>query len=134
LRPDDNLWAMTVADTKGAVQLNYQLPVKVPGILKISAKKQIFFDARSTAAISLDIALDPESRKGTQLEFLLHSGKSTVHRESLDATADSWDLSLPLTGFGSGFYTIEARLLKNGKELAKTSLPIIIVPNYASAE
>ncbi len=134
LRTDDNLWAMTVADAKGAVQLNYQLPVKVPGILKISAKKQIFFDARSTAAIFLDIALDQGSRKGTQLEFLLYSGKSIVHRESLDSAADSWDLSLPLTGFGSGFYTIEARFLENGKELAKTSLPIIIVPNYASAE
>ena len=138
LQTGDSLWEMTVADAKSAVQLNYQLTVKVPEILKMSAKKQIFFHDKTITALSLDmaldIALDQGSRKGTQLEFILRSGKSIVHREDLDSTADSLDLHLPLSGFGSGFYTIEARLLKNGKELAKTSLPIIIVPNYASAE
>ncbi len=138
LQTGDSLWEMTVADAKSAVQLNYQLTVKVPEIIKMSAKKQIFFHDKATTAqsldMALDIALDQGSRKGTKLEFILRSGKSIVHREVLDSTADSLDLHLPLAGFGSGFYTIESRLLENGKELAKTSLPIIIVPNYASAE
>ena len=100
----------------------------------MSADKQIYFDDRATATLSLEIVLDQESRRGTQLEFLLRSGKSILHRETLDSTADAWDLSLPLAGFGSGFYTVEARLVENGKELAKTSSPIIIVPNYTSSD
>jgi hypothetical protein len=138
LQTGDSLWEMTVTDLKESVQLKYQLPLKVPEMIKMTAARQIFFNDKGTTPLSfvalIDMALDQGSRKGVQVEVQLCPGKSILHRKTLELTDDAFDLHLPLSGFSSGCYTIEARLLENGKEIAMTSLPIIIVPNYASAE
>ena len=138
LQTGDSLWEMTVTDLKESVQLKYRLPLKVPEMIEMTAARQIFFNDNGTTPLSfvavIDIALDQGSRKGVQVEVQLCPGKSILHRKTLELTDDALDLHLPLSGFSSGCYTIEARLLENGKEIAMTSLPIIIVPNYASVE
>lgn len=138
LQTGDSLWEMIVTDLKESVQLKYRLPLKVPEMIKMSADRQIFLHDKNAADLSfdgaIDIALDQGSRKGVQLEIQLCPRKSLLHRKTLELTEDSFDFHLPMTGFNSGFYSMEVRLLENGKEIAMASLPIIIVPNYASTE